>query len=617
MIKPSDKVLIGWLTLLATFASTNLGRASASDMPAGTEQSTNDNVAADLSITEQSDVAESADAAIEANAQGIVPESDGQQPEFSSQPVSQEVQFEGGESEVETVVAMPVAIEPVASLSPNNSATRLEPLVAKANRSTNDSAAKLEHLVATATQSLSDTEVVNQAEVVDRSEDKSAKLEHLVSTASHSTNDSVAKLEHLTATVTQSLSDSETIDSEDRAAKLKHLVATATRDFPSASSLANVTAEALPSTRVIIPPDSPVAETVAEPDAAIETGNSMAVSEDRLVKETQSSVASSGETIQRTQVQDTLAATASVSETMPDEAIPTSVVYSPRSLDHTASAATTNSEFAKQELPGGSNLAQTSVPDSSGSVGDSFSPENLTDEELRQLLSVETPFFPPPVPAPASSFGTPTAYGADEGDAFIGIAGVGDGDQSDTDGSLSLGVGAGDAVSSVGVELNVGIISLDGFGDDGQIGFKIHKIIPEADNLAVAIGWSNPITWGAADDAEETIYGVVTQRFDLQPNNKSNSLPLTVSAGVGTGSFRSKGAIKAGDNPPNFFGSVGLRVIPEMSVVSSWTGSALNLGVSAAPFDFPLVFSAGAADVTSNTRDGARFAASVGYGFKF
>ncbi|MEM9978452.1 MAG: hypothetical protein AAF808_12575 [Cyanobacteria bacterium P01_D01_bin.2] len=261
-------------------------------------------------------------------------------------------------------------------------------------------------------------------------------------------------------------------------------------------------------------------------------------------------------------------------------------------------------------------LSQAPVQDSSGVVGDSFQPDERTDEELRQGLSVEGPTFPVSPPSPASSFGTPSAYGANAGDAFVGLAGVTDGKRSDTDGSMSLGVGFGDAVDSVGVELNAGIISLDGFADDGQIGIKVHKIFPEADNLAVAVGWTNPITWGAADSAEETFYGVVTKSFDLRPE-ESNPMPLTVSGGIGTGSFRSTGAIAAGTNAPNFFGSVGLRVIPELSLVSSWTGSALNMGVSAAPFDIPLVLTAGVTDVTSNTNEGDRFSASIGYGFQF
>lgn len=275
-------------------------------------------------------------------------------------------------------------------------------------------------------------------------------------------------------------------------------------------------------------------------------------------------------------------------------------------------AAAVSTAVAEQEL----QLSQAPVQDSSGVVGDSFQPDDLTDEELRQGLSVEGPTFPVSPPSPASSFGTPSAYGANAGDAFVGLAGVTDGKRSDTDGSMSLGVGFGDAVDSVGVELNAGIISLDGFAEDGQIGIKVHKIFPEADNLAVAVGWTNPITWGAADSAEETFYGVVTKSFDLRPE-ESNPMPLTVSGGIGTGSFRSTGAIAAGTNDPNFFGSVGLRVIPELSLVSSWTGSALNMGISAAPFDIPLVLTAGVTDVTSNTNEGDRFSASIGYGFQF
>ena len=261
-------------------------------------------------------------------------------------------------------------------------------------------------------------------------------------------------------------------------------------------------------------------------------------------------------------------------------------------------------------------VAQTPALDSSGAVGDSFSPESLPEEELRQQLLVDTPVSVEPRPVPGSSFGTPTAYGASQGDAYVGIAGVTEGDQSDVDGSISLGVGFGDPIESVGVEVGAGIISLDGFAEDGQIGVKLHKIFPEANNLAVAVGWSNPITWGAADDAEDTVYGVVTKSFDLQPGQE-NPLPLTVSAGVGTGAYRSTGAIAAGTNDPNLFGSVGLRVLPELSVASSWTGSALNLGLSAAPFDIPLVLNAGVTDVTSNTNEGPRFSASMGYRFSF
>ena len=94
-------------------------------------------------------------------------------------------------------------------------------------------------------------------------------------------------------------------------------------------------------------------------------------------------------------------------------------------------------------------------------------------------------------------------------------------------------------------------------------------------------------------------------------------MPLTASLGVGTGAFRSIGAIDAGTNDPNVFGSLGLQVIPELSIISGWTGNSLGLGLSTAPFDFPLVITAGVSDVTDNTRSGTRVNASVGYSFSF
>lgn len=278
------------------------------------------------------------------------------------------------------------------------------------------------------------------------------------------------------------------------------------------------------------------------------------------------------------------------------------------------SSETTASTVAQTslEMAQGLEIAQDGV----SPVDGTFAP--LTDEELRQQLLINPSFVPEtPRPSPATSFGTPTAFGADWGDAFVGLSGVTQGDtDTKADGSISLGMGFGDAVNNVGVEVSVGIISLDGFGDDGSIGVKLHKIFPEAENLAIALGWSNPITWGDANDAEDTFYGVVTRQFDLNPDEDS-TLPLTVSLGAGTGVFRSTGAIEAGDNALNVFGSLGLRIIPEVSLLSSWTGSGLGLGVSAAPFDFPLVFTAGVSDVTGNTRSGARVNASAGYSFGF
>jgi hypothetical protein len=222
--------------------------------------------------------------------------------------------------------------------------------------------------------------------------------------------------------------------------------------------------------------------------------------------------------------------------------------------------------------------------------------------------------------SPASTAGTPSAYGASSRQAYIGggLRFPLDSDRDRTDGSLSLGIGEGDAVKSLGIEFNVNITSVGGgndfdFGDSGSIGFKLHKYFGKG--TGVAFGWSNPIRWGDSSLAKPTVYGVITQAFPLMAKNK---LPLTVSVGVGSGAFRSKDAILSGDNSPNLFASLGLQVIPQLSLVSSWTGNRLNVGVSVVPVKkFPFVINAILSDVTDNLNTGSGLTITAGSGFNF
>lgn len=173
----------------------------------------------------------------------------------------------------------------------------------------------------------------------------------------------------------------------------------------------------------------------------------------------------------------------------------------------------------------------------------------------------------------------------------------------------------------MGLEVNINITSVGGgpgfdFGDSGGVGFKLHRYL--GDGAAVAIGWSNPIKWGDVNLAKDTMYGVFTKSFALQPDNPQNYLPFTVSLGLGSGVFSSKGAIEANENSVNLFGSLGLRVIPQASLISSWTGNALNIGGSFAPFkDTQIVINAIITDVTNNLDTGLGLSVSAGYGFRF
>lgn len=249
--------------------------------------------------------------------------------------------------------------------------------------------------------------------------------------------------------------------------------------------------------------------------------------------------------------------------------------------------------------------------DPSTGVGDSFDETNRLREQLLIDPIVETGTTRI-IGAPASSAGTPTAYGASWRQAFIGGGLYFPFDGDDVDGSFSVGFGLGDAVKTAGLEVSVNILSVGGqdpnfgdFGESGTVGLKLHRYLTS--NTAVAVGWSNAIKWGEADDNVETIYGVVTQRLDK----------VTVSLGLGSGSYRSKGARAAQENDPNFFGSVGYRFIPQASFISSWTGRALNVGASFAPFEnTPIVINTIFTDVTDNMDD-TGFSLTAGYSINF
>lgn len=259
--------------------------------------------------------------------------------------------------------------------------------------------------------------------------------------------------------------------------------------------------------------------------------------------------------------------------------------------------------------------------DSSEILGDTFGETNKLRQEL--LIDPIVTLGELPKAAPGSTAGTPSAYGASFGQAYIGggLLFPLDEDRDRVDGSLSVGFGLGNATKSVGLEVNANITSVGGgdnfdFGDSGGVGFKLHRYL--GDGTAVAVGWSNPIKWGDVTNAKDTIYGVVTKSFSLQPDNLNNKLPLTISVGLGSGSFRSKGAIEANENAVNMFASLGLRVIPQVSLVSSWTGNRLNMGASFAPFqNTPIVINTIFTDVTSNLDTGLGFALSAGYSFRF
>ncbi|MBV5260255.1 hypothetical protein FLX56_17730 [Synechococcus moorigangaii CMS01] len=245
-------------------------------------------------------------------------------------------------------------------------------------------------------------------------------------------------------------------------------------------------------------------------------------------------------------------------------------------------------------------------------------------EDLQQLLEGLTPLAEVQTdsrPTPGITFGTPTAYGIAWRQAYVTASstiGLADGARK-ADGSFATGIGFGDPLSAVGLEVTVSNTSSDprDFGDSGSVGFKLHKIIPNTEGLAFAVGWDNMLDWGDTTDTPETIYGVASKTFALRPES-DHQLPLSVSLGLGSGSFRTLTENDFDDNnSPKVFGSLGLVISPTVSFATSWTGSQLNLGIGLAPFRAPLTFTMGLTDVTNNTGNRLNFNINAGYALRW
>ena len=250
--------------------------------------------------------------------------------------------------------------------------------------------------------------------------------------------------------------------------------------------------------------------------------------------------------------------------------------------------------------------------DSSAFVGDTYA--NMSLEELRKQLMVDPLISQAKKKksslSPGSSLGAPSGYGASQNNAFVGLSYIGSGDNNaKADGSGSFGMGFGDPVKSAGFEVSVAIVSLkESFAEDGSVGVKLHKIFPDLGNIGVGLGWSNAINWGQTKTAEDTYYLALS-------GSKNIVKAVSYSVGLGTGSHRKESDIVAQKQGVGIFGSLGVRVHNNVSLIATWGGSQLNLGTSFVIPDVPFVFNLGFMDVSDERGSGTRVQLSAGYSF--
>jgi hypothetical protein len=223
------------------------------------------------------------------------------------------------------------------------------------------------------------------------------------------------------------------------------------------------------------------------------------------------------------------------------------------------------------------------------------------------------------VSIPAASISSPTAFGAERGQGFVGFA-----YQARTrftqlsDGAAVLAGGIGDRQRAVALELALTTYStLHGGGpfETGGVSFKLHRAVGE--HTGVAVGFENALDWGGSD-AGRSPFAVATHVLQLRPDAAQPFSAVTATLGVGAGRFRSEDDVVADRETVNVFGALGVQVVEQLSVAADWNGQDLFAGVSVSPTRrIPFVLNAGLADLTGSAGDGTRFILSAGLGFRW
>ena len=218
--------------------------------------------------------------------------------------------------------------------------------------------------------------------------------------------------------------------------------------------------------------------------------------------------------------------------------------------------------------------------------------------------------------SPSITIINPSAYGASWGSFGIGFGFQERArfiDQSD--GVIGLGFGLGNPRKNVGAQIGVSLVDVSSPLRDGALNLKLHRRLPQ--DFSVAIGVQGITTWGETDGGS-SVYGVTTKRFKLRQDRTKPFSELYTSLGLGGGQFRSESNINSGDETIGVFGSVAVKIIQPVGLVTEWTGQDLTIGVPVVLFKkLPLVVVPAITDVTGTAGDGTRFVVGVGYSFSF
>lgn len=149
--------------------------------------------------------------------------------------------------------------------------------------------------------------------------------------------------------------------------------------------------------------------------------------------------------------------------------------------------------------------------------------------------------------------------------------------EGDDDGSIAFGLGLGDAASSVGGEVTIGITSVstslwgDGkFADEGNVSVKAHKLVAPilgGHAASVSVGASNVAGWGSTTDNPVNAYIAFSEQQNF---GKYKQFGLAYTLGVGS-------AVSGNETEPDIFAGIGLGY-DDWSISASQIGRESHVG---------------------------------------
>lgn len=218
--------------------------------------------------------------------------------------------------------------------------------------------------------------------------------------------------------------------------------------------------------------------------------------------------------------------------------------------------------------------------------------------------------------SPSITIVNPSGYGASWGSAGLGLGFQERARFTDeSDGVIGLGFGLGNSQKNIGAQVGVSLVDVSSPFSDGAINLKLHRRLPE--DISVAAGVQGLVTWGNTDGGS-SVFGVTTKRFKLRQDGTKPFSEIYTTLGVGGGQFRSESNINNGNENIGVFGSLAIRIIQPVGLVTEWSGQDLTIGVPLVPFrTLPLVVVPAVTDITGSAGDGTRFVIGFGYSFSF